>query len=448
LFVVLQVIKEKESYLSACRLLEKKKAGQEPIWLARIRESAAARFEELDFPTTRDEEWKYTSLAPLLKSPFQSCLERDWRRVTAHELEAFTFAESRPSQLVFLNGLFAPELSSTSAIAEGILVSNLAAAVASNETLLRDHLATWADYDRQIFTALNTASIDDGAIIYLPEGSLVETPIHLLFISSAGDVPLVTHPRTLFVAGRGARATLIESYASLASDTYFTNAVTELVLNEGAVVEHYRLQEESHRAFHIATTQVHQARASRYSSCAISLGSELARHNLNLVLEEENTESSIDGLYVVNGHQHVDNHTAIDHLKPHGTSRQLYKGILDEQATAVFNGKVFVREGALLTDARQMNKNLLLSSEATVNTKPQLEIFADDVKCAHGATVGQLEEEELFYLMSRGLQPERARALLTYGFAEEVISKIKLRSVRQRLDRIVMEKLHQSLEVS
>ncbi len=444
--MVLQVIKE--SYLSACRLLDEKKVGQEPVWLARIRESAAARFEELDFPTTRDEEWKYTSLAPLLKLPFRSRPERALRAVTARELEALTFAESRHSQLVFINGLFAPELSSTSAIPEGVLVGNLAAAVASDEAWLRDHLASWADYDQQIFTALNTASIDDGAIIYLPDGRLIETPIHLLFISTAGDAPLLIHPRTLLVAGRGTRVTVIESYTSLAGDTYFTNAVTEVVLNEGAVVEHYRLQEESPCAFHIATTQVHQARSSHYSSCAISLGGELARHNLNLVLEEENTESSIDGLYVVNGRQHVDNHTAIDHLKPHCTSRQLYKGILDDQATAVFNGKVFVREGAFLTDARQTNKNLLLSSEATVNTKPQLEIFADDVKCAHGATVGQLEEEELFYLMSRGLRPERARALLTYGFAEEVISKIQPRSIRQRLDRIVMEKLHQSWEVS
>jgi Fe-S cluster assembly protein SufD len=242
-------------------------------------------------------------------------------------------------------------------------------------------------------------------------------------------------------------ATVIESYVSLADGTCFTNAVTEVVLSEGAVLDHYRLQEESERSFHIGTTEVRQGRDSRYSSCAVSIGAALARHNLNVRLEDEHTESALDGLYVVTGRQHTDSHTSINHAKPRCTSRQLYKGILDGESRAVFNGKVFVREGALLTDARQLNKNLLLSSEATVDTKPQLEIFADDVKCAHGATVGQLEEEELFYLMSRGLQPARARALLTYGFAEDVISKIRIPSVRKQLDELVMTRLHQSLEV-
>jgi Fe-S cluster assembly protein SufD len=274
----------------------------------------------------------------------------------------------------------------------------------------------------------------------------VETPIHLLFISTAME-PTVSHPRALIVAGEGAIATVIESYVSLDEDIYFTNAVTEVVAKEGAVINHYRLQEESERAFHVATTQVHQERASNYTSYAISLGGEIARHDLNVALTDENIEATIDGLYVVTGRQHTDSHTTIDHQKPHSTSHQLYKGILDARARAVFNGKVFVREGALLTDARQLNKNLLLSSDAHVDTKPQLEIFADDVKCAHGATVGQLEDEELFYLASRGIPTERARALLTYGFAEDVISRIKLKSAREHLDRIVLDKLHQSLEV-
>src|SRR5262249_10878644 len=228
---------------------------------------------------------------------------------------------------------------------------------------------------------------------------------------------------------------------------YFTNAVTEVVTEEGAVLTHYHLQEESERAFHIGTTQVYQERDSHYTSIAIALGAEISRHNLNADLTDENIETTIDGLYVLTNRQHQDSHTMIDQQKPHSTSRQLYKGILDGQSRAVFNGKVIVREGSLLTDARQLNKNLLLSGDAHVDTKPELEIFADDVKCSHGAAVGQLEGEELFYLASRGLPPERARALLTYGFAEDVISKIKLKSVREQLDRIVLDKLHQSLEI-
>jgi Fe-S cluster assembly protein SufD len=251
----------------------------------------------------------------------------------------------------------------------------------------------------------------------------------------------------LIVAGEASIATVIESYVSLGEDTYFTNAVTEVFTAPGARLDHYRLQEESEQAFHIATTQVNQQRGSNYTSYAISLGGEIARHNLNVALTDEAIETTIDGLYVVTGNQHTDNHTVIDHQKPHCASHQLYKGILDGRGRAVFNGKVFVREGALLTDARQLNKNLLLSAEAHVDTKPELEIFADDVKCSHGATVGQLEDEELFYLASRGIGQEKARALLTYGFAEDVISKIKLKSIREQLDRIVLDKLNQSLEV-
>jgi len=305
----------------------------------------------------------------------------------------------------------------------------------------------YADYRDQAFTALNTSLVGDGAFVYIPPGKTVEKPIHLLFVSTAEE-PTVSHPRVLIVAGEGSVATVIESYASIGEDVYFTNAVTEVVTERGAVLDHYRLQEESDLAFHIASTEIHQERDSRYFSCAISLGGEIARHNLNVAVADENVETTIDGLYVVAGRQHTDSHMVIDHQKPHSNSFQLYKGILDGKARAVFNGKVFVREGALLTDARQLNKNLLLSAEAHVDTKPELEIFADDVKCSHGATVGQLEDEELFYLASRGIPQEQARALLTYGFAEDVISKIRLKSVREQLDRIVLDKLHQSLEVN
>lgn len=441
-----QVAREKENYFSAYKLLAQTREGRDPAWLAHLRERAGEAFESLDFPTTRDEEWKYTNVAPILKTPFRPVFDLDLEEPSADEIAPFTFAESRRSQLVFVNGRFSRKLSNLTALPEGV-VSNLAEIPVEHANVARDHLAAYANYHDRVFTALNTASVNDGAFVYIPNGKVVETPIHLLFTSTAEE-PVASHPRVLIVAGDGAIVTVIESYVSLGEDVYFTNAVTEVVAKEGSVVTHYRLQEESERAFHVATTQVYQERGSNYTSYAISLGAQIARHDLNVALTDERIETTIDGLYIVTGQQHTDSHTTIDHQRPHSVSHQLYKGILDGRSRAVFNGKVFVREGALLTDARQLNKNLLLSSEAHVDTKPQLEIFADDVKCSHGATVGQLEAEELFYLASRGLSPERARALLTYGFAEDVISRIKLKSVREQLDRIVLDKLHQSLEVN
>ncbi len=437
---------ENKKYFSAYKLLAKTREDKDPAWLNNLREKAGERFEQLDFPTTRDEEWKYTNVTPILKAPYRQILELDPKELTADLMMPFTFEESRRSQLVFINGLFSDELSNLSNLPEGIKVSNFTAALTDHVKVFSNHLAAYADFHSDAFTALNTAHIGDGAFVYIPDGKIVETPIHLLFIATAAE-PLASHPRVLIVAGEGAIATVTESYASPGEEVYFTNAVTEVFAAKGSVITHYRLQEESERAFHIGTTRVFQERDSNYSSYAISLGGEIVRHNLIVELSDEHIETTIDGLYVVTGRQHVDNHTSIDHQKPHCTSHQLYKGILDGKSRAVFNGKIFVREGALLTDAHQLNKNLLLSGNAIVDTKPQLEIFADDVKCSHGATVGQLEEEELFYISTRGINPERARAMLTYGFAEDVIRKIKLRSVREQLDKRVLDKLHQSLEI-
>lgn len=441
-----QAAKEKENHFSAYKLFAKTREAKDPAWLVNLRHRAGERFEELDFPTTRVEEWKYTNVAPILKTPFRQLLDLELDGLTAESIAPFTFAESRGGQLVFVNGLFARELSNLTGLPSGVTVSNLAEVPAELGKTVGNHLGVYADYRDQAFTALNTANLGDGAFVHIPKGKAIATPIHLLFLSTSAEAT-VSHPRALIVAEEGSIATVIESYVSPGEDIYFTNAVTEVFAAQGAVLDHYRLQEESERAFHIATTEVHQQRKSNYSSYAISLGGELARHNLNVAVNDENIETTIDGLYVVTGNQHTDNHTVIDHQKPHSASHQLYKGILDGRGRAVFNGKVFVREGALLTDARQLNKNLLLSAEAHVDTKPELEIFADDVKCSHGATVGQLEDEELFYLASRGLPRERAQALLTFGFAEDVISKIKLKSVRQQLDKMVLDKLHQSLEV-
>lgn len=441
-----QVAKEKNSNFSAYKILAGMREGMDPAWLAALRARAGARFEELDFPTTRNEEWKYTNVAPILKVPYREIFDLDADGLTVERIEPFTFVESRHSQMVFIDGIYSKELSDLSGLPHSAVVTSLAGMTEEQALVASRHLAAYAKYQDDAFTALNTAHIGDGALVYIPDGKIVETPLHLLFISTSEEAS-ATHPRVLIIAGKGAMATIIESYVSTDDNVYLTNAVTEVFAAEESAITHYRLQEESEKAFHVATTQVHQERESNYVSYAFSLGAEIARHTLNVVLTDEHTDTTIDGLYVVTGKQHVDNHTTMDHSRPNCTSHQLYKGILDGKSRAVFNGKVLVREGALLTDAHQLNKNLLLSKDSSVDTKPQLEIFADDVKCSHGATVGQLEDDELFYLASRGIAPEQARSLLTFGFAEDVISKIKLKSVRKQLDKTVLDKLHQSLEL-
>ncbi len=438
--------KEKDSFLAAVDTLRRVRTGQDAVWLENLRDDAGSRFEALNLPTTHDEEWKYTNITPLLKLPLRHSTDLDSSHVTREQLEPFTFAEARTSLLVFVNGAFAEELSDLSGIPSGVVVGSIGRLPTEQTSILREHLGTYAPYRDDALVALNTALLADGACVFIPEDVVIESPIHVLFISSASETINAAYPRILLIAGRGSIATVIESYVSTDEQVYFTNAVTEVLVAEHARLDHYRLQEESENAFHIGTTEVLQEGASFYNSCAISLGARLARHNLSLALNGERSESVVNGLYVASEGQHADSHTSIDHRRPNCASHQLYKGILDGTGRAVFSGKIFVREGALHTDARQLNKNLLLSDQASVDTKPQLEIFADDVKCAHGATVGQLEDEELFYLASRGINLERARALLTYGFAEDVIRKIPLGSVRGQLDRIVLDKLHQSLE--
>ncbi|HJU53252.1 MAG TPA: Fe-S cluster assembly protein SufD [Pyrinomonadaceae bacterium] len=442
--MVTEIAKEQGAYGAPFRRLQEKTGPDAPSWVVRLRESAFNSFERLGFPTPRQEEWKYTNVAPLVKANFEPAVEGAGALDDA-ALQPFIYEESRASRLVFVNGFYRPELSSTEALPDGVVAKDLAAALREEKyaETLRGQLARSADFNENAFTALNTSFLESGAFILVPEGAQVETPLHLLFLS---DGQALSSPRVLIVAGRGSTATVIESYAGAHDgDAYFTNAVVEVSLGEGARLNHYKVQRESDDAFHVATTRAALARASSFNLTTVTLGARLSRHDVQVTLDEEGAECWVDGLYIVGATQHTDTHSVIDHRRPHCTSHQLYKGILDGRARAVFNGKVFVREGAQQTDAQQTNRNLLLSNEARVDTKPQLEIFADDVKCAHGATVGQLEEEELFYLTSRGLNADLARNLLTYGFAEEVIEKIKIVSIRAELDEAVLNRLHSNL---
>ncbi|HEY8185578.1 MAG TPA: Fe-S cluster assembly protein SufD [Pyrinomonadaceae bacterium] len=447
--MVTEIATQENAYQEAFRILRASRKDAAESWLQRVRENAMVRFDELGFPSVKDEEWKYTNVAPIAKANFTPLTTESAAAISdAKSFASFGIVEARDSQLVFVNGALRDDLSRLTGLPEEVVAVDLSEALADERyaEIARAHLTRHADYIANSFTALNTAFVGHGAFVYIPKGVKVEAPLHLLIISDPSDPQKVTFPRVLLVAEENSSATLIESYVSAADATYFTNAVVEIALADGARLEHYKVQREGGGAFHVATTAADLGPNSSYDVTTITLGAQLSRHDIKVTMDHEGAECRVDGLYLVTDSQHTDTHSVIDHRKPHCTSHQLYKGILDGKARAVFNGKIFVRHDAQKTDAMQTNKNLLLSNEARVDTKPQLEILADDVKCAHGAAVGQIDEEELFYLETRGLHYDLARNLLTYGFAEEVIGRIKIDSIRAQLDEAVLHRLNARLE--
>lgn len=442
-------VKQKENlYQEAFRALQESRGIEGSSWAHRLRENAMERFLELGFPSVKEEEWKYTNVAAIARTDFQPTVSSAPASKSGAELKQLgSVPEARASQLVFIDGALQKNLSSLGGLGDQVVAIDLGQAIADERysEVVRTHLARQADYVVNGFTALNTAFINNGAFVYIPKDVTVEAPIHLLFIAESGRA--ANFPRLLIVADKNSKATVVENYVSADAEQYLTNAVVEVVLEEGARLEHYKVQRESVEAFHVATTAVGLGRKSTYDTTTITFGAKLSRHDIVVTMDHEGAECWVDGLYLVTGEQHADTHSVIDHRQPQCTSHQLYKGILDGKSRAVFNGKVFVRHNAQKTDAMQTNKNLLLSNDARVDTKPQLEILADDVKCAHGAAVGQIDEEELFYLETRGIHPDLGRNLLTYGFAEEVIAKIKLDSIRNELDEAVLHRLNARLEV-
>ncbi len=434
------LMENQDVYLSSFERLEKQRGSDGPSWVHRMRQAAMQRFLELGFPTTRLEEWKYTNVAPIARVPFQPAGDGLNRAIT-ERLGRARFADFDCGRLVFVNGHYCGEFSSLPALPEGVKAQNLAAALEGRAMGLEEHLARHAGYEDHAFVALNTAFMEDGAWVQIPQDIALEKPIFLLFVSTANGQPTVSHPRNLILIGRESQVTLIEGYIGLGDGVSFTNAVTKIVAGDNAVIDHYKMQQESIQSFHVATLQVEQGRSSNVTSHSLALGGALVRNEINAVLAGEGAECQLNGLYVVTGQQHVDNHTLIDHAKPHCNSRELYKGILDGRAAGVFNGKIIVRKDAQKTDAKQSNKNLLLSENAVINTKPQLEIRADDVKCTHGATIGQLDPEALFYLRSRGIAREEARTLLTVAFAGDIIDRIKFESLRSRVKDAVLGRL-------
>lgn len=415
-------------------------------WIRNVRERAMARFNDLGFPTSRHEEWKYTDVAPIANVVFQPA-RRVVDRLASDAAARAALAGFEACRLVFVNGYYEPKLSSPRRLLEGVKIGSLAAALEGDEGWVESHLARCAGYEEHAFVALNTALMRDGAVLYVPPGRILTEPIHLLFVSVAGPEPTVSHPRILVVIGKGSQASIVESYAGVGEGAYLVNAVTELVIGENSALEHYKLQREGERAYHVATLQARLAANANFTSHSIALGGALTRNEINAVLDGEGCECTLNGLYLASGEQHVDNHTRIDHVKPHGSSRELYKGVLDGKARGIFNGKIYVHKAAHKTDAKQTNKNLLLSPGAWVDTKPQLEIYNNDVKCSHGSTIGQLDQDSIFYLRSRGIGLETARSLLTYAFASDVINRIKIEPIRAQLDRLLAAKFQADSEV-
>jgi len=426
-------VKEQEGlYLASFSRLEKALNENAPAWLPKLRHSAIGSFAELGFPTTRDEEWIYTNVAPLASTPFVTAHERVTDELRKRVMR-LPLADLGCSRLTFLNGRYLPDLSKLREVPQGLKAGSLASGLKNHGALLEKHVARYADVKTHAFVALNTAFFEDGAFIEVPKGAVLQKPLHILHVSHGGGQNTVAHPRNLILVGDTAQASIIETFVSLDEDVTFTNALTEIVAGEGALVDYVKVQQESDAAFHYARVQVRQERSSTVATHSIQLGGVLTREEVQTVLDGEGAESLLHGLYVINSRQHVDNHTVIDHAKPHCSSRETYKGVLEGKSQGVFNGKIIVRPDAQKTDSKQSNKNLLLSEDAIINTKPQLEIYADDVKCTHGATVGQIDPEAVFYLRSRGIAADEAKKLLTYAFANDVMERIKHQPLREKL---------------
>lgn len=418
-----ELLAGKDHYLADFRRL----SGQLP-GLPVLRKAAADRFAALGFPTGREEEWRFTDTTPLEEVCFRPAAG------TANPGQVHDVARGtlKACQIAFVDGRFTPAFTSLD-LPKGVTVASLAALLRDTPERLEPHVGRLAPFQMHPFAALNTAFFADGAAVLIDKGVAVEKPIHLLFLSTFHGEPYVTHPRVLVVAGEGAKATVVESWLGPAGGTYFTNAVTEVAAGPGSAIDYYKVQRESLSAFHFASLQSRLERDATFTHTSISLGGRLVRNDFGTALAGEGAEAALNGLYEVAGTQTVDHHTTIDHARPHTTSRELYKGVLTGKSRAVFDGKIVVRPDAQKTNAMQTNKNLLLSTDALVNTKPQLEIFAHDVKCKHGATIGQLDRDVLFYLRSRGIGHDEARRLLIHAFASEIVDQVKVEAIRAQV---------------
>ncbi len=431
---VIAPVKELQTYLETFSDFEKVAVGHDQPWLRNLRAEAFARFCEVGLPTTRDEDWRFTNTSTIAQTRFRLAPQT---RVAKDSIAGLRFAEAA-CQLVFMNGHFASELSSLDKLPNGVTVRGLAKEIAAKTSHVENHLGRYLNIQRDAFCALNTAFAEDGAFVHVRRGAVVEQPIYLLFISTATESPSMNHPRNLFLVEEESQVAIVEDYLSL-GDTAgsLCNTATELVAKDGAIVSHYMIEREHKQSFNISTLRLELGRNANVASHSVLLGGGIVRNNVHPVLAGEGGECVINGLFVGSGKQHLDNYMLVEHAQPHCSSRQFYNGILDDSAHGVFHGRIIVHKDAQKTDAKQTNRNLLLSDNAQIDTKPQLEIYADDVKCTHGATIGQIEENALFYLRSRGIDEVSARKLLLMAFANECLDRMREDSVRSGIEKLL-----------
>lgn len=433
--------KIKEWYVSNFNRFRDRLNGEKESFFFEIRQDAISRFSRLGFPNSQNEEWKYTNISPLLEHQFQ--LETKRPNFDNLNLNKFLIDGLTGNLLVFVNGIFAPELSNAGSNLSGLIIGNLSDLILEHPELAEKYLSKFSDYKNDAFTALNTAFALEGAAIIIPENTQMEKPIQILNISGMNKSNLVSFPRNLFLVGKNSNVQVVESSIHLSNNIYFNNTVSEIIIQENGAMDYYKIQDEDTKSYLISNTYVHQHKDSRFKSINIDLGGAIVRNNLNIKMAGENCETDLFGFYITTGSQLIDNNTNITHEKPNGTSKELYKGILDGKSKGVFSGTVLVERDAQKTSAFQGNKNLLLSADAEINSKPQLKILADDVRCTHGATIGQIDEEALFYLRQRGLSKKNALDLLHYAFAADVFKNISLNPVRDKVDRLVKNKFAQ-----
>lgn len=401
-----------------------------PAWFNERREQAAKRFQQVGYPTTRQEDWRFTNVSPIADAKFAPAAGSFAKASSLIE----SIAVAGSLRLAIVNGQFAAGLSDLTTMPKGVRIAGLRDGARDGSDGIEQHLAKVFNIDTHPFAALNTAHLDDGVAVFIAAGAAVETPIHIVVVTGGDGKPVVAHPRVLVVAGANSQVKIAQTFVGAAGDTYFNNAVAEVVVGESAIVDYYTDQRESEQAFHIANIQAHVSAKGVFASHAFSIGARIQRHDIGIALKGEGADCTMNGVYLADGERLMDTHTSLDHAMPHCTSHELYKGILAGKARAVFNGRIIVRIDAQKTDAKQTNRALLLSDDATINSNPQLEIFADDVKCTHGAAVGQLDEEAMFYLQARGLTRIEARDMLLHAFAGEVLEGLKIPELRDQIE--------------
>ncbi|MCG3178136.1 MAG: FeS cluster assembly protein SufD [Phycisphaerae bacterium] len=435
------VIDIQDTYAESFARLSARRGRSGPAWVQALREAGLEHFRRVGFPTLRDEDWRFTNVKPIAQTPFV-LPEPPAGKLGADALQPLLIAGLQPAaRLVFVDGCYSTELSDTSALPVGVSVQSVAQALDADPATIQSHMGLAAEAESDPFIALNAAFLEDGAFVRFADNTTLKRPIVLLSVATRRAQAAMTHPRNLIVVGRSCEATVIEHYASAGGEVYLTNAVTELVVGDNSTVHHYVLELESEQAFNLQTLKIRQGRDTTVNSHTALLGGAIVRNNVHPIMDGENGHCLLNGLYVPRGRQHMDSFMFVEHARPHCDSRQFYKGILADRAGAVFSGRIKVHPGAQKTDAKQTNQNLLLSGEATVDTKPQLEIYADDVKCTHGATVGELDEQAMYYLQARGISADAARAMLTYAFAAESLERMNVPAIGELVGRELLSRL-------